>query len=82
MTEEEFNILEEIMDFIDKENVYLYLTVRDYALENKPEWVEFLQKRKTIKFLILYTNSKRRKDKVKKNCFYEYLDSKYQNLES
>jgi|BioPla2DNA2_1021312.scaffolds.fasta_scaffold02668_12 DUF438 domain-containing protein len=82
MTTEELKILDEIMDFIDKENVYLYLTVRDYALENKPEWVEFLQKRKTIKFLILYTNSKRRKDKVKKNCFYEYLDSKYQNLES
>jgi len=66
VTEEEFNILEEIMDFIDKENVYLYLTVRDYALANKPEWIDFLKKRKTIKYLIAYTNSKRREDKVKK----------------
>ena len=53
MTIEELQILDEIMDFINKETVYLYLTVRDYALENKPERVEFLQKRKNIKFLIL-----------------------------
>lgn len=82
MTAEEFQILDEILDFIDKENIYLYLTVRDYALANKPEWVDLLKKRKTIKYLIAYTNSKRRVDKVKKNCYYEYLDSKYRNSES
>lgn len=60
MTIEELQILDEIMDFINKETVYLYLTVRDYALGNKPEWVEFLQKRKTIKFLIFIYQFKKR----------------------
>lgn len=82
MTAEEFQILDEIVDFIDKENIYLYLTVRDYALENKPEWLILFRKKTIRRHIIAYTNSKRRVDKVKKNCFYEYLDSKYQNLES
>ena len=82
MTTEELKILDEIIDFIDKENVYLYLTVRDYALENKPEWLILFRKKTIRRHIIAYTNSKRRVDKVKKNCFYEYLDSKYKNLES
>lgn len=82
MTTEELKILDEIMDFIDKENIYLYLIVRDYALKNKPEWLILFRKKTIRQHIIAYTNSKRRVDKVKKNCFYEYLDSKYQNLES
>lgn len=82
MTAEEFQILDEIVDFIDKENIYLYLTVRDYALENKPEWLILFRKKTIRQHIIAYTNSKRKKDKIKKNCFYEYIETKLQNSNS
>lgn len=76
ITDEEMKIVEEIMDFINEKNIYLYIEVRDFALENKAEWLPVLQKRNIRKHLIAYTNSKRRVDKVRKNCFYEYAEKK------
>lgn len=72
----------EIHDFINKEKIYLYVQVRDYAMEHKPEWLEVLNDRTIRKHLIAYTNSKRRIDKVKKNCFKEYIETKHLNLNS
>lgn len=68
MVKKESEYITEILDYINKEKVYLYLEVKDYAIKNKPEWLCVLNNRKYIKGLIEYTNSKRRIDKVKKNC--------------
>ena len=77
ITDEEIKIVDEIIDFINRNNIYLYIEVRDYALEHKPEWEPVLRQKRFRQHFIAYTNSKRRVDKVKKNCFYEYLDKKY-----
>lgn len=76
ITDEEIKLVEEITDFINKNNVYLYIEVRDYALENKPEWLPIFRQKRFRRHFIEYTNSKRRGDKIKKNCFYEYLEKK------
>lgn len=76
ITDEEMKIVDEITDFINQNNIYLYIEVRDYALEHKPEWESVLRQKRFRQHFIAYTNSKRRGDKVKKNCFYEYLNKK------
>ncbi len=82
MTDKELNILEEIMDFIRENKIYLYLEIRDYALENKPEWLDILRKKNIRRHLIAYTNSKRRVDKVKENCFIKYCNKRIENKAS
>ena len=72
--EEEFKLLEEMIDFINKEKIYLYLELRDYAIKNRPDWSEILRKKKYIRHIIAYTNSKRKEYKVKENCFLKYVE--------
>ena len=70
--DDETRLLEEMTDFINEKKIYLFLELRDYAERNNPEWAAALRNKSVVRHFIAYTNSKRKIDNVRKNCFSEY----------
>ncbi|MCD8327241.1 MAG: hypothetical protein LUC90_11370 [Lachnospiraceae bacterium] len=65
----------EIRAYCDKEANYSYYDMKEYALRNKPEWVDFLKNRNNARFIAETLKSAKRSRGIKyKDSFCDAYD--------
>lgn len=67
--------VEEMIDFCEKENVFYFCDLVDYARKNKKEWFRQLTKTETTRFMAFYIADRAYKaGKINKEIYDEALE--------